>query len=239
VAAGHSQPRPRPDWPPSPAARETVGRTKTKAEFATTAEQQQNPDESTGLGEYAWDAGVGVAAGAEGFAKSLGKLTNDVAGSVRLAVRGRLRVREQDQDQDLARRPHERHDAVRPRLRAGGRTGGPPRCRSRRDQQARSDAGRRCSRGLRGLQREAREAEQPRSAVPLPQEPRHRLPVQQARRQLGRGPDEERPRRSSASVPPSNRSCTPCVGSSRRPWRCTERQGSVRQGRCRDRGRPR
>jgi hypothetical protein len=61
-------------------ASNVAGHTKTKADFAGDAEQAQNPEQGTGVGEYAWDAAVGVAAGAEGFAKSIGKLTNDVAG---------------------------------------------------------------------------------------------------------------------------------------------------------------
>lgn len=55
-------------------------RTYDKGTIAREADSQANGGESHSLGDYAWDAGVGVAAGAESFAKSIGKLGNDVAG---------------------------------------------------------------------------------------------------------------------------------------------------------------
>src|SRR3978361_1907842 len=55
-------------------------RTYAKGTIAREADSQANGGESHTVGDYAWDAGVGVAAGAESFAKSIGKLGNDVAG---------------------------------------------------------------------------------------------------------------------------------------------------------------
>jgi hypothetical protein len=69
-----------------PAATAVRGIAKLKGQgLAEQADKEANGgNENLSTGDYLWDGAVGVAAGVEGFAKSIGKLTNDLAGTVGL-----------------------------------------------------------------------------------------------------------------------------------------------------------
>jgi hypothetical protein len=85
-ASGQAVPTP-PETDPQgqqPDGQQQPGRTLDKQAVARQSDEEANGKQPTSLGDYAWDGAVGVAAGAESFGKSIGRLANDLAGTVGL-----------------------------------------------------------------------------------------------------------------------------------------------------------